>query len=97
MILTPQEAASVLKIDSSDDFPELNIWLPGVEDCIKTATGRDWGAYTPIDPTAKILACVLIARWFDDPGLIGKVDFADKSVVALVGQLHAKALVAGDG
>jgi hypothetical protein len=92
-ILTSQEAADVLKIGSAEDYPELNILLPGVDDCIKTATGRDWGADAIKDPTAKLLASVLIARWLDDPGMVGKIDFADRSVVALTGQLHAKALL----
>jgi len=94
-ILTPQEVEDILKLESLEDYPELNIWLPGVDDVIKTATGKDWGADAVKDPTAKMLACVLVIRWFENPGMIGKIDLADKNIVALVGQLHAKALIEG--
>lgn len=92
MILTPQEAADMLRLVSPDDYPQLNILLPFVDDYIKTATGRDWGNDESIDPTAKMLASSLLARWFDDPGQMGNISDNDIGVKSLIGQLHAKAL-----
>jgi len=96
-ILTLQEAADILKYNSSDEMPGnvTSIILPAVDDCIKTATGKDWGTltdtYIEIDPTAKMIASVLVVRWFEDPGIIGKVN--DAGIIGLIGQLHAKALM----
>ena len=57
-ILTLQEAADMLKIESAADYPQLDILLPAIDDYIKTATGKDWGVDDPVDPTAKIaLSC----------------------------------------
>lgn len=92
MILTSQEAAKMLRLANSYDYPQFDIILPFVEDFIKTATGRDWAMDNPIDPTAKMLASALAARWFDDPGQMGNISDNDIGVKSLVGQLHAKAL-----
>lgn len=91
-ILTNQEAADMLRLPDPNDYPQLNIILPFVDDFIKTATGRDWGSDNPIDPTAKMLASALVARWFDDPAQMDKVSDNDIGVKSLVGQLHGKAL-----
>ena len=91
-ILTSQEAADMLRLGSPDDYPQLNITLPFVDDFIKTATGRDWGSDNPIDPTAKMLASALVVRWFDDPGQLGYITDNDIGVRSLIGQLHGKAL-----
>lgn len=96
MILTEQEAVAVLKLGAASDYPELDIILPAVDDFIKTATGKDWALDASIDPTAKMTAAVLLVRWFEDPGMIGKVDNADKGLIGLIGQLQAKYLAAGD-
>jgi len=92
MILTAQEAADILRIVDPADYPQLNIILPFVDDFIKTATGRDWSDDDPVDPTAKMLAGALTARWFDDPGQMGNIADNDIGVKSLVVQLHAKAL-----
>lgn len=96
MILTNQEAADMLRLPDSTDYPQLNIILPFVDDYIKTATGFNWGTltttYTIIDPTAKMLASALVVRWFDDPGQMGNISDNDIGVKSLIGQLHAKAL-----
>jgi len=94
MILTQLEAAGMLGYTSINDVPveRLNIIMPFVDDYIKTATGRDWAGDISIDPTAKMLASVLLVRWFDDPGQIGKIPDNDIGVRGLIGQLHAKAL-----
>ena len=91
-ILNIQEAAEVLGYTSPDEMPGnvSSIILPAVDDFLKTATGKDWGADNSIDPTAKIAASVLLVRWFDDPGLFGKVD---AGIISLAGQLAAKALI----
>lgn len=92
MILTLQEAADMLGYGSPEDSPigKINIILPAVDDFIKSGTGKDWAADSIIDPTAKLLASALFTKWFDDPGMIGKAN--DIGTLALIGQLHAKAL-----
>jgi len=92
LILTPQEAASMLRLVNPDDYPQLNILLPFVDDFIKTATGHDWTEDNPSDPTAKMLASALLVRWFDDPGQMGSISDNDIGVKSLVGQLHGKVL-----
>ena len=91
-ILTNQEAADMLRLLDPDDYPQLNIILPFVDDFIKTATGRDWGLDDQIDPTAKMLASALAVRWFDDPGQMGNIPDNDFGARSLIGQLHSKAL-----
>jgi len=92
MILTNQEAVDMLRLSNPEDYPQLNILLPFVDDYIKTATGKDWSVDTSIDPTAKMLASSLLVRWFDDPGQMGIISDNDIGVRSLFGQLHAKAL-----
>lgn len=96
-ILTPQEAIDQLKLDlPASAYPQLDIILPAIDDYLKTATGKDWGTltdqYTEIDPTAKIVAIVLLVRWFEDPGMIGKLSLNDPGLVGFIAQLHAKAI-----
>ena len=91
-ILTSQEAADMLKLEVASDYPQLLILLPAVDDYIKTATGKDWGADDPVDPTAKIVATVLLVNWFENPGAIGSIDGFMKMMVNLIAQLQAKAL-----
>jgi len=92
MILTNQEAADMLRLSNPEDYPQLNIIVPFVDDYIKSATGKDWSLDTIIDPTAKMLATALIVRWFDDPGQMGIISDNDIGVKSLFIQLHAKAL-----
>jgi len=82
----------MLRLESPEDYPQLNIVLPFVDDFIKTATGHDWAEDVQIDPTAKMLAVALAARWFDDPGQMGNISDNDIGVKSLICQLHAKAL-----
>ena len=91
-ILTELEAANAWAVCSKEELPDraIPIVLPAVDDYIKTATGKDWGADNPVDPTAKMLASVLFVRWLEDPGMVGRA--SDAGVVGLIGQLHAKAL-----
>ena len=90
-ILTELEAANALGYISTDEMPErVTLLLPAIDDYIKTATGKDWGAETAVDPTARMLASVLLVRWFENPSMVGRA--SDAGVVGLIGQLHAKAL-----
>ena len=96
-ILTPQEAVDQLRLDSpASNYPQLDIILPAISDYLKSATGKDWGTitgqYKEIDPTAKIVASVLLVRWFEDPGMIGTLSLNDPGLVGLIAQLHAKAI-----
>ena len=88
-----QEAGGALRLaDPYDYSPQLDLILPAVDEAIKTATGYDWGADDTIDPLAKLLATVLVVRWFVDPGHM-QIPYTDPSVISLVAQLQAKALV----
>lgn len=94
MILTPQEASGLLEFPSLEVMPEkvITVFLPAVEDFLRNATGRDWGTvtdtYTEIDPLAKMVAGMLLIRWFDDPGMVGKA--ADDGIIAMIAQLKTK-------
>lgn len=90
-ILTQKEASDILRLDGGVSLhPQLDIILPAIDDYLKTATGKDWSKDTEIDSTAKMAATVLLVRWFENPGMIGKV--SDEGIIGLVAQLHAKAL-----
>lgn len=91
-ILTEQEAADMLRIESVSDYPQLGILLPAIDDYIKTATGKDWGADDPVDPTAKMAAIILLVNWFENPGAVGSTDGVMKMIVNIISQLQAKAL-----
>ena len=67
-ILTPTEAAAVLRCEATD--PKLEILLPQVDQFIKLGTGRDWTLDEPISPNAKAAARILLVRAFEDPGAI---------------------------
>jgi hypothetical protein len=82
----------MLRLPNPDDYPQLNILLPGIDDFIKSATGRDWGNDNPLDPMAKLVASVLVVRWFDDIGQVGGELSPGDPLIAVLGQLHAKAL-----
>jgi hypothetical protein len=88
-ILTEIEAKDLLGYDDSQDMPlrVTTILLPAIDSFIERATGKDWANDTPIDPVAKQAASVLLARWFDDPAMIGKNN--DVGVVSLIAQLSA--------
>ena len=90
MILTMQEAGATLRLSDPYDYPQLDLILPAIDEQLKTATGLDWRADNPVDPLAKLLANVLLVRWFMDPGHL-QVPLHDPVVVSLVTQLRAKA------
>ena len=92
MILTQDDAMHVLRYTSIDAMPPIvtTLLLPAIDDFLKTATGKDWSADNPVDPLAQLAAQVLLVRWFDDPGMVGKIN--DPPLIALIEQLHAKEL-----
>jgi hypothetical protein len=90
-ILTSQEAADILRIESVSDCPQLNIILPAIDEFIKTGTGKDFSV-DPIDPIAKMAASMLLVQWFENPAMIGKEDNLHYGLVNLLTQLQAKAL-----
>lgn len=93
-ILTNQEAADALNYDTTDQMPSkvLSIFLPAVNEYLKSATGKDWGTttttYTTIDPVAKMAAVILLVRWFENPGEMGKA--SGIGVIGMIAQLGAK-------
>ena len=93
-ILTNQEAADSLNYDSADQMPSkvLSIFLPAVNEYLKSSTGKDWGAltttYTAIDPVAKMTAVILLVRWFENPGEMGTA--SGIGVIGMIAQLGAK-------
>ncbi|MFW6029143.1 MAG: hypothetical protein ACOCRO_02695 [Halanaerobiales bacterium] len=95
-ILSDIEIMEALDYTVIDDVPGKvnNIIYPGVEAHIKEATGKDWGEtteiYNVIDPLAKMVASILLVRWFEDPGQIGKIN--DVAVLSMINQLEAKVL-----
>jgi hypothetical protein len=95
-ILSQEDAYRALDYSSVDELPEkvASIFLPAIDDCLKSATGKDWGTlteiYTAIDPTAKMVASILLVRWFNDPGLIGQI--VGDGIIGFIAQLEAKVL-----
>lgn len=90
-ILTEKEAADLLDYEVADDMPSkvMTILVPAVDVFLETATGKRWSGDDEVDPLAKACAGVLLVRWFEDPGQVGKM--SDQSFVILVGMLKAKA------
>ena len=64
-VLTNDEALNALRLTSTDECPNLEMLLSGVDDGLLTETGYDWSADTTIDPTAKLAASLLIVSLFD--------------------------------
>ena len=93
-ILSANEAASTLKYNSPDEMPGsvVSIYIPAIDDFIKSSTGKDWAAEDTIDPTAKMVASILLVRWFDDPSQIGIQLKSTDPLNGFIIQLHAKVL-----
>ena len=89
-VLTDQEVAGLLSYDSPADMPGkvMSIFLPAAESYVKDATGKDWGADTPVDPVAKMAVGILLIRWFENPEEVGKA--TGTGIIGLVTQLSAK-------
>lgn len=95
-ILSDVEAMKMLDYTTVEDMPDKvsDILIPAVNEYLKDATGKDWGTitetYIEIDPVAKVVASILLVRWFEDPGQIDKV--SDIGLLSMVNQLEAKYL-----
>lgn len=89
-LLSVSEIEAVLKIGEGNisDYPEINLLIPAIEDHIKIATGKDWASDNLPDPLAKMVASILLVRWHEDPGMIGKSN--DAGLIGLIAQLQAK-------
>jgi len=68
-ILTPTEAATVLRCEI-DDQNMLDLLDP-VDAYIENATGWQWSQDTVINPTAKSAARMLLVQWFENPAQTG--------------------------
>ncbi len=90
-ILTPSEAANVLRTEVTDAL--LLDLLPQVDAYIREATGRDWAADTPIHPEAKSAARMLLVMWYENPAMLGSgISSLSHGLSAALTQLEAKAL-----
>lgn len=89
-ILTNDEAANVLRCDTTDALM-LDL-LGAVDDYIKGATGRDWSADGTIYPQAKAAARILLTQWHEDPGMAGGAVVMSGGLQACIAQLQAEAL-----
>ncbi len=87
-ILTPHEAANVLRCEI-DDENMLDL-LPIVDKYIEQATGRNWTLDTTIYSEAKGAARMLLVRLHEDPGALGSV--VSWAFQAALTQLEALAL-----
>ena len=67
MILTYDEAATVLRVEVDD--PNMLDLLPQIDAFIRNATGRDWSQDSTIHPAAKAAARMLLVKWHEDPGM----------------------------
>lgn len=59
-ILTDAEAMNALKISTYEECPEFELLQSAVDDGLLTETKHDWSSDSPIDPTAKLAASILI-------------------------------------
>lgn len=90
-ILTAAEAATVLRCTETDE--DMLALLPIVDGYLKNATGHDWAADSPINPTAKSAARILITLWHENPGMIGNSTISlDIGLRSVLVQLEALAL-----
>lgn len=90
-ILTPEEAADVLRCDIFDQNM-LNM-LPAIDAYIERATGRDWAADSIIPQGAKSAARILLVQWHEDPGMMaGGIAVLSGGLQACLTQLEALAL-----
>lgn len=90
-ILTINEAADLLDYETPEDLPGkvMSVFVPAIDDFLLNATGKRWSEDERVDSLAKIVAGVMLVRWFEDPGQVGKT--SDESLIILINQLAAKA------
>lgn len=90
-ILTAQEAANVLRCETTD--PLMANLLDAIDLYIKTATGRDWAGDTTINAVAKSAARMLLVMWYENPGMVSTGDNSSLSygIRAVLQQLEVEA------
>lgn len=90
-ILTAQEAAAVLRCQTTDE-DMLNL-LPQIDANLEDATGHDWAADASIHPTAKEAARILLVQMHEDPGQLGSgANTLNLSLKSAIMRLKAEAL-----
>jgi len=89
-ILTAQQAANALRVDTTD-VRMLDL-LPQVDLFIKNGTGRDWTQDTTKNAVAISAATMLLVQWFDNPSMVGNEGSLSFGLNAALGQLEAEAL-----
>lgn len=90
-ILTAAEAANTIRSNAED--PAMLDLLPSVDDYIKNATGRNWASDSPVHPTAKSAARILLSMWYDNPSMQNMSSAPNPaSLTAALTQLEALAL-----
>ena len=90
-ILTAAEAAHTLRDLPEDDELMLEL-LPEVDSTIYLATGRKWENDSPIHPSAKSAARMLLTQYYENPAMLGKVDVLSYGITSKLTQLEALAL-----
>lgn len=89
-ILTPEEAANILRCDATDQ--QMQDLLPAIDAYIEMATGRDWAKDTSIRAEAKSAARILLVQWHEDPGMMaGVIAVLSGGLQACLTQLEALA------
>ena len=89
-ILTPTEAATVLRCET-DDQNMLDL-LDQVDAYIENATGWLWSQDAVINTTAKSAARMLLVQWYENPGQLGSESVLSFGLNAVLLQLKAEAV-----
>ena len=90
-ILSPSEAATVLRCDVND--ADMLALLPLVDAYIQKGTGHAWASDAQIHPIAKSAARILIVLWHENPGMTASgVTTLSYGLRAVMVQLAAIAL-----
>jgi len=83
-ILSYDEAVNILRLDAAENYPQINILLPAIDEYIKKATGKVFHN----NPVAKVVAQALLVQWFENPALIGSDSENVYGVTNLITQLQ---------
>lgn len=89
-ILTPTEAATVLRCET-DDQNMLDL-LDQVDTYIENATGWLWTQDEVINTTAKSAARMLLVQWYENPAQLGSESVLSFGLNAVLLQLKAEAV-----
>ena len=88
-ILTEAEALAALRLETKADCPNFDMLMSAVDDGIQSETGYDWTTDEIIDPTAKLVASILLVCLHDGTELPAAYRYK-------IVQLDAKAKVAAE-